>query len=131
MEFEDACSEMYYILEHLNPTDKKKIPESVIKFFKDNKSIFYKVDLDVNKKLREQDLKDETKAFIQIINEKYFKEKNVEEIKNNYLEEDSFINLSDNEQNEIIEHKELIIRKKENKLVEWIKKVFKKLGMKY
>ena len=47
MEFEKACSEMYYILEHMNPIDKKRIPEAAIKFFRDNRSIFYKVNIDV------------------------------------------------------------------------------------
>ena len=49
MEFEEACSEMDYIFEHMNPIDKDKIPEKVRKFFKDNKSIFYKVNLYIQK----------------------------------------------------------------------------------
>lgn len=71
MEFEEACSEMNYILEHLEPKDLIKIPKSVQKFFKENKSIFYKVDLDVTKDLKEQELKEETKVFIKILNDKY------------------------------------------------------------
>ena len=58
MEFEEACSEMDYIFEHMNPIDKDKIPEKVRKFFKDNKSIFYKVNLDPSKNLEEQELKE-------------------------------------------------------------------------
>jgi len=72
MEFEQACSEMDYILKHMNPNDLNKIPKDVINFFKENKSVFYNVKLDSTKKLYEQDLKDETKAFIKILNEKYF-----------------------------------------------------------
>ena len=37
MEFEQACSEMDYILEHMNPNDLKKIPKDVINFFEENK----------------------------------------------------------------------------------------------
>lgn len=72
MEFAEACSEIDFILTNLNPEDRKKIPESAIKFFKENKSLFYKVNLTTDKPLSEQDLKDETKAFLQILNEKYF-----------------------------------------------------------
>lgn len=72
MEFAEACSEIEFILEHLKPSDKEKIPESVFNFFRNNKAIFYKVNLTTKKSLIEQDLKDETKAFLQIIHYKYF-----------------------------------------------------------
>ena len=72
MKFDEACCEVDFILEHLKPSDKEKIPKSVFDFFKENKSIFYKVNLTTEKLLKEQKLKDETKAFLQIINYKYF-----------------------------------------------------------
>lgn len=106
MGFEEACSEMNYILEHLDPKDIDKIPERVREFFKTNKSVLYKVKLDSTKKLEEQELKEETKAFIQILNEKYlFDEKAVKIHKQ-----------------ERIENKQMTIYK-ENKLLKWIKKV--------
>lgn len=121
MEFEQACSEMNYILEHLNPVDKKKIPEAVINFFKENKSIFYKPELDVTKKLSEQNLKDETKAFIEILDKKYF---------NGVHSEQNSENLNNQELNYIQEKQntcctDIIIRKKENRIIEWFKKIFR------
>ena len=68
MEFAEACCEVDFILTNLNPEDKKKIPKTVIKFFKENKSLFYKVNLTTTKPLANQELKDETKAFLQILN---------------------------------------------------------------
>lgn len=121
MEFEEACSEMCYILENLNPIDKKKIPKATLQFFNNNKSIFYKVNLDVTKELREQNLKDETKAFIQIINKKYFNgEYFFDEIEN--IKEEIF-----EVKEQVKESTELIIRKKENKIIKWFKNIFKKL----
>ena len=69
--------------------DKDKIPEKVRKFFKDNKSIFYKVNLDPSKNLEEQELKEETKAFITIINYKYLAGENAKEEFNELLNDNS------------------------------------------
>ena len=93
MEFEEACSEINYIFEHMNPIDKEKIPEKVRLFFKNNKSIFYQVNLDVTKKLASQEIKEETKALLQIIKYKYFlegaKKKEFAEILNSAILENS------------------------------------------
>ena len=42
MEFAEACSEVDFILENLQPSDKEKIPKSVFDFFKENKYNFDK-----------------------------------------------------------------------------------------
>lgn len=120
MEFEKACSEIYYILEHMNPIDKEKIPETTIQFFRDNRDIFYKVELEVNKNLSEQNLKDETKAFIQILNRKYFsKVEKQEHINNEEIYKENINN----------EEKSLIVVKKENKIFKWLKKMLTKIGI--
>lgn len=72
MEFEKACSEIDYILSNMSPDDIDKIPQQVRDFFKKNKSNTYKVNIDVSKQLKDQELKDETKAFIKILYIKYF-----------------------------------------------------------
>ncbi len=88
MEFSEACCEVDYILDNLNPDDKKRIPENVLKFFKENKSLFYKVNLTTAKSLAVQPLKDETKAFLQILNYKYFaNEEQKEEFQEMFKEE--------------------------------------------
>lgn len=118
MVFEEACSEMNYILEHMNPIDKNKIPKSVIDFFKENRSITYKVKLTTDKKLEEQDLKDETKAFIKIIYAKYFLEDSQKEDFINQLKEHKEEKNDDN-----IKTTELAVYK-ENKILKVIRKIF-------
>lgn len=130
MEFEEACSEMDYILEHLNPEDLAKIPMAVRDIFKNNKSIFYKVSLDETKPLYEQKLKEETKAFIQIINAKYLT--SAESIES--LEELLKLDIIEENTNKISEivnidndsSKELIIYKG-NKIITFIKKLLNRL----
>lgn len=116
MEFENACSEMYYILEHMNPSDRDRIPKSTIQFFRDNRSMFYKVNLDVTKDLSKQELKDETKAFIQIINEKYFSDMVMTKIETSQVKE----------QIGAKQLTALINVKKENKILIWFKNLFRK-----
>ena len=124
MEFEEACSEMDYILEHMNPIDKLKIPKNIIQFFKENKSITYKVELDVTKNLKEQELKDETKVFIKLLNAKFFANKTVEK--------DSDYTLFKKEKEiEIENNKALTVIEKENRLILWVKKIFKKMFKKH
>lgn len=71
MEFEAACSEMDFIIKHMDFETQAKIPDKLKQFFYENKSIFYKVKLTTEKPLYDQELKDDTKAFIEIIKEKY------------------------------------------------------------
>ncbi len=128
MDFEYGCSEVDYILEHLNPEDKKKIPDYVIGFFKNNKSLFYKVNLDAKKKLDEQELRDETKAFLQLIYYKYLANEEEKYKFNQFLKnisssiETEELKVLDNGiKNE--ENSKLIIYK-ENKLLKFINRIF-------
>lgn len=115
MEFEEACSEMNFILDHMNPNDLKKIPKEVRDFFRDNKSILYKVNLDETRNLYEQELKDETKAFIKIIYAKYFgREEEKQEINDIINKEET--KESNNQTTEIVIYKE-------NKILKIIKKI--------
>ncbi len=115
MLFEEACSEMNYILEHMNPIDKNMIPESVIEFFKENRSLTYRVKLTTDKKLEEQDLKDETKAFIKILYAKYFLDESQKRMFINQLQEPK------EENNNIAETTKMVVYK-ENKILKVIRK---------
>ena len=99
MEYSNACCDVDFILEHLNPKERKKIPENVIRFFKDNKSIFYKTKINSTMPLKQQDISEETKALLKIIYYKYFaddKQKiEFEKILNNEEIED-YLNIKDN-----------------------------------
>lgn len=126
MEFSEACCEVDFILANLNPEDKKKIPKSVFEFFKENKSLFYNVNLTTEKPLKEQDLKDETKAFLQIINYKYFSNKEQkEQFKEIFKEDEDITDMFSKDtvvQDFNEENKELTVYK-ENKLLIFIKKI--------
>ena len=106
MEFEQACSEMDYILQHMRQSDLNKIPIEVIKFFKENKDIFYKVEIDGTKKLYEQELKNETKAFIKILNAKYFGGEKEKQELNNIINSKEETHELQNIKNEMIMYKE-------------------------
>lgn len=134
MEFSEACCEVDYILDNLNPDDKKKIPEKVIDFFKKNKSSIYNVNLTTEKPLAQQTLKDETKAFLQILNYKYFaNEKQKEEFKKIFKDENVnellFENTKLNLKIETIEIDEDLSTEltiyKENKLISFFKRILK------
>lgn len=136
MEFSEACCEVDFILDNLNPEDNKKIPQATIKFFKENKSLFYKVNLTTSKPLAEQSIKDETKAFLQILNYKYFsnpkqKEEFAEIFKENenvdkmFWEEKTSNKSNENSiqtENNDDQSVELVVYK-ENKLKVFIKKI--------
>lgn len=115
MGFEEACSEVSYILEHMDPNDIKKIPQNVREFFKENKSPVYKVRLDVSKELEEQNLRDETKAFIQIINAKYLAGESEKKQLEALLKEE-VLKKSESKTDE----KQMILYK-ESKIIKWIK----------
>lgn len=132
MEFSNACCEVDFILTNLSPEDKKKIPNSVFEFFRENKSLFYNVNLTTEKPLKDQDLKDETKAFLQIINYKYFSNKEQkeqfkeifkdDECSTSIFSKDTFVEDYNEENFSNDENKEIAIYK-ENKLLTFIKKL--------
>lgn len=121
MEFQEACSEIDYIFEHMNSTDKNKIPQKVRNFFKSNKSIFYKVNLDPSKNLEDQELKEETKAFITIINYKYLLGENAKEEFNEILKNDTLEEIA-NQKEEVS-----MIVYKENRIIAFFKKLLKNI----
>lgn len=136
MEFEQACTEMNFILNNLRPEDLSKIPDSFTQFFKDNMDKNYNVKLTAEKPLHEQEIKEETKAFIKILYINYLAPKNKKETILNKLKEEE-----ENEKNIIIKNdvfdvqgekilkekvQELVVYK-ENKIIAFIKNILKKL----
>ena len=115
MNFEEACTEMEYIINNMEPSERAKIPQEVKKFFTENKDHTYSINLDCTRNLSEEKLKEETEAFIEIIYNKYLK--NIEKDK---IE----ANIENNTDKELT-----TISKKENffnKLISKIRKFFKK-----
>lgn len=142
-----AYSEVDSILELLDEEDRNKVPKKLRQLFKIEKDNEYVKYIDVNKDIEEQDLKEETLALIALLNLKYWcedeKEKeelkkvynqneeiHQEELKQRYNSDNLFRKSNDvvntkleaeNNETNLIEYKESIIRKIINK----IKKLFK------
>lgn len=68
----EAYAEVDNFIECLDLYDKNKIPESIRKYFKKEKSKNYNKIIDVNQPIKNQNLKDETLAIIAMLNLKYW-----------------------------------------------------------
>lgn len=68
----EAYAEVDNFIECLDLYDKNKVPESIRKYFKKEKSKNYNKIIDVNKPIKDQNLKDETLAIIAMLNLKYW-----------------------------------------------------------
>lgn len=141
MNYEQACSEMNFILNNLKLEDLEKIPKSFIQFFANNMDSTYQVNIDLNKPLYEQNLLEETKAFIKIIQINYFTleenrsekiaELGLDDVNENYSYENLFKNGITNNNSDIktvetAENTSLIKYKDENKIVKFFKNLFSK-----
>ena len=68
----EAYAEVDNFIECLYLYDKNKIPESIRKYFKKEKSKNYNKIIDANQPIKNQNLKDETLAIIAMLNLKYW-----------------------------------------------------------
>lgn len=80
-----AYAEVDEILNLLENAYKEKIPEKIINFFKEERDKEYKVEIDVNRPLTEQNLKRDTFVLLAILNLNYWCE--TEEEKQEFLNE--------------------------------------------
>lgn len=137
MEFEQACAEMNFILKHFDPNDLKVIPQYFLNFFEENMDKSYEVKILEDKPLYEQDLKEETKAFIKILYITYFsndreeKERLMAEFEANLpklqIKEDIF-ETSQNESTEVkSEQAQLAVINKENRFIRFLKNIINKI----
>ena len=68
----EAYAEVDNFIECLDSYDKNKVPESIRKYFKKEKSKNYNKIIDVYQPIKDQNLKDETLAIIAMLNLKYW-----------------------------------------------------------
>lgn len=68
----EAYAEVDNFIECLDSCDKNKVPESIRKYFKKEKSKNYNKIIDVYQPIKDQNLKDETLAIIAMLNLKYW-----------------------------------------------------------
>lgn len=88
----EAIVEVLEILSQMKEEQLNKIPKKFITFLEDNASKTYKCNLDKNISIKNQNLKEETKAFLALIYLSYWcknedeKNKYIEKLKNNERE---------------------------------------------
>ncbi len=71
-DYKKVFSELYEIFKYLPDDFKKKIPEELLEIIKDNRNENYIFKYDKSKKLEEQDIYEETKAFITYLYLNYY-----------------------------------------------------------
>lgn len=137
--YRKALTEVYTILEFMPINYIKKFSPKFIKFIEKNKSEEYKYQVDITKKIEEQDILMETKTILSIIYRDYWctKEQKIKilqkeqsereqyksEIRIRYNSDNIFknnerINIKENHNVEMIEYKEGILRKFISKIKE-------------
>lgn len=137
-----AYSEVDSFLELLDDEDKNKIPNKLRELFKNEKDKEYVKNIDVNKTIEEQNLKEETLALIALLNLKYWCEdesekerlKNIylkneemyqKELKEKYNTDNLFKNNKQIENRKVEQNQTTIIEYKESKLKKIINKIKK------
>lgn len=81
MDYSEACSDVWYLLESLKPTELAKIPKKLIETIHILKKDDYISKIDLNTPLEEQELSDATIGLISFIYSNYL---GTEEEKNKY-----------------------------------------------
>lgn len=140
-EFADASAELMKIMEYLPKEEVEKIPNKLLEFFKNIESKNYKLQIDPNKPLEEQDIKEKTKDLIAVLYRNYWcddEERNILDrrlLENNkkyekeLREKYSVDNIFKSRKKPMNENKKvnmIVVRKKwYNKLIDKIKSIFK------
>lgn len=83
-----SFSEVYDIIMHLEKDLFNKIPKGFLKMIKQNRDLKYKVDIDYDKNINEQDLLQDTRAILSLIYRDYLcsPEEKIELIKKDKME---------------------------------------------
>lgn len=141
MEIENVSyAEVDEILNYIDEEYVKRIPENVRNFFKEERDKDYKLEIDINKPLEEQNLKRKTMIILEILNMNYWcdneeeKEEIIEslnkneetyqkEIKEKYKLENIFKNRQKDNITDINANTQLIEYKKQS----FIKKILNKI----
>ena len=84
--YRQAMVEVDALLEYASEQEKNNIPESFLRFIKNNKSKDYAFEIDINRSLEEQKIMRETKVLLSLIYRGYFCD---EETKKQLQQEDA------------------------------------------
>ena len=78
--YREAYTEVYYILQNMSEADVSKIPMSVLEVIKRNRLRNYNVTIDTSLPLKDQGLKEETKAILSILYRKFLCDEDEREV---------------------------------------------------
>ena len=136
--YEEAYVEVLDIINHMNTKDIAKVSKKFINFLKNNASKEYMCKLDYSKKLKDMELRNETKGLLAIMYRDYWaseeekqriqrkfytnNEKCQEELRKKYNTNELFKNRVNN--NEIVNEKVELIEYKE---IKWYKRIINKI----
>lgn len=151
--YKEAYQEIYYILQNMEEEDVAKIPQNIIDVFEKNRVKHYQVNINPELPLKDQKIKEETKAILALLYRKYWSdpemreqlerefyeklEKENAELKNKKLEQQVQEEVKETVvEQPIIEDKieepihNLPIQQEEigfiNKIINWFKNIFNK-----
>lgn len=141
IEYNKRLVEVDEILKHLSQRDYNKIPEDIREAIEKNKDKEYKWKYDDAKKLKEQDVPDDTIAILSYINMEYLlneeQKKFVESLhefneKNNRINTNYNIDIFYNKSNKTTDKcHELVVEKNTQSFLQKLKKFISKLFIKY
>ena len=77
--YKEAYQEIYYILQNMEEEDVAKIPQNIIDVFEKNRIKHYQVNIDPSLPLKEQNIKEETKAILALLYRKYWSDPEIRE----------------------------------------------------
>ena len=141
IEYNKRLVEVDEILKHLSQRDYNKIPEDIREAIEKNKDKEYKWKYDNTKKLKEQDVPDDTIAILSYINMEYLlneeQKKFVESLhelneKNNRINTNYNTDIFYNKSNKTTDKcHELVVEKNTQSFLQKLKKFISKLFIKY
>ena len=99
LEYKEAVVEVLGLINELEETERKKIPNEIIQFFEDNKSETYKPDIDYSDDIKNLKLKEKTKEILAGLYIDYFCE---EDKRQGYINK---IRMNDVKKQEILKQK--------------------------
>lgn len=110
--YKEAYQEIYFILQNMDEEDVSKIPQNIIDVFEKNRVKHYPVNINPEIPLKDQNIKEETKAILALLYRKYWSDPEIRE----QLEKEFYEKLEQ-------ENQQIKTAKVEEKIQEEIKEV--------
>jgi len=112
--YKEAYQEIYYILQNMEEEDVAKIPQNIIDVFEKNRVKHYPVNIDPALPLKDQKIKEETKAILALLYRKYWSDPEMRE----QLEKEFYEQLEKEEQQMRIEKEKVSVQEEKEIVIE-------------